>query len=107
MHGEIRQSLTSQYPLISAAASRARCSFHRWSLLEGGHGATAERAEGLLGIHDQSGTGSTGDAVAAGAEDNAGWLVQTNDAGVLIVFLMCWHIGDCLSHQCHNRAQLL
>ena len=73
--------------------------------LKGDHRGTAKRAERLLGSHNQLGTGSTGHAVAAGAEGDTGRLVQANDAGATVLFSVVGvRIVDCLSNECDDGA---
>ena len=74
----------------------------------GNHRGAAKRAEWLFGSHDQLGTGSAGHAVVAGAEGDAGRLVQANNAGTIVLFRVVGvPVVDCLSNKCNDGAKLL
>ena len=54
---------------------------------------------GLLVLHDQLSAGRTCDTMATGLEGNGGWVVQTDDAGILIAhnnkLACCSCLGSC------------
>ena len=83
--------------------SKADASVGTFRPVKGDHPGPAQRAEWLLGSHDQLGTGHTGHAVAAGLEGHDGRLVQTNDARPIILFLLAGVlVTNCLGNERNN-----